>query len=84
MAGNLITFTGITRERFNQIVARIEAQIGNVGTVGDSGEASKEGFEVKWSFDERSAILTVQCVKKPLFFTEGLVDAKIRQLVEGQ
>lgn len=82
MACSPVSFSGITRDKFNAVMGRIHAQAPNVEVAGDQGTASGEGFTVQWSYAEPHQTLVVQCMKKPFFIPEDTVNSKIRDLVE--
>ena len=77
-----ITFTGITREKFEAVCAQIEAQ-GHVVVVGDSGHASGNGFTAQWTYSEPAQTLIIQCTDKPFYVPESLVADKITALVQS-
>lgn len=82
MACKPITFTGISRDHFLAIRARIRAQA-DVEIAGDCGTATGNGFTAQWSYSEPNQSLEIQCMSKPFFISEGIVAGKIRDLVNG-
>jgi hypothetical protein len=43
----------------------------------DAGEASERGFTLKWRYDPSEQSLLVQCTKKPIFVTCGMVTKRL-------
>jgi hypothetical protein len=82
MACSPVSFSEITREKFNAVVTRVRAQAPDVNLTGDQGTASGKGFTVQWSYAEPHQVLIVQCMKKPFIVPEAVVNSKIRDLVE--
>jgi hypothetical protein len=82
MACKAVPFSGITREKFDAVIARVRLQAPDVIVTGDQGTASNDQFTVQWSYAEPHQALIVQCMKKPWFVSESSVNSKIRDLVE--
>ena len=75
-------FTGWPREKFERFRAEMEKETG-LALVGDKGLAQKSGVVVSWAYDEAKQELTFQTLKTPFFISEGAVDQKIHNTVEG-
>jgi hypothetical protein len=50
---------------------------------GDSGEASKDGFTVRWDYDPNSGTLQLQCTDSPWWAPCSTINGKIHDLVDG-
>jgi hypothetical protein len=48
----------------------------------ESGEASKKGFTLSWTYDRDQRTLEIQCVKKPFFVPCGAVNDRIKGLAD--
>ncbi len=74
------SFEGVTSEQLRSFLARAE-QFGLAGLAdqGESGEATRNGFTVRWSLDSRVQTLTVQCTRSPAFVPCSFIDGKIRE-----
>ncbi len=77
-----VVFNNVKREHFLAVRARIRAQA-DVQVLGDTGTAAGNGITAKWEYDEPSQTLTIQCLTKPFWISEGIVAAGIRDLVMG-
>lgn len=76
------TFAGIAPAGFQAIADKVKAETG-VTVEGNSGHASAKGFELGWQYDPEKETLVIQCLSKPFLIPASVVQAKIRQLVEG-
>ncbi len=75
------TFTGISQTRFEAIEAKAQQMSGSTAS-GDSGEAKRLGFDIKWTYNPQTETLVIQCVSKPFFIGEDEVTSQINNLVE--
>jgi hypothetical protein len=75
-----LTFRNIDRDKFRRVRARIRAQA-EVSVKGDSGIATNDGMSANFSYDEAAQTLTIQCIEKPVYFSEALIADKITALV---
>jgi hypothetical protein len=75
-------FSGITSEHFAFFLSKAE-QLGIPDLVGkgNSGEASRSGVTVKWSYDPEQKMLTVQCTKSPMLLPCSLINSKMQEAV---
>ncbi len=48
-----------------------------------SGNASRAGFEIAWTYDLASQMLTVQCVHAPFYVPCTLITAQIERWIFG-
>ena len=48
----------------------------------DGTKACIEGLEFDWNYDEATQTLNITCTKKPFYASCGVVESKIRELVE--
>jgi hypothetical protein len=74
-------FTGFTPERFDCLLQK--AQAVGIDITGNSGTASRDGIEIAWNFDPSAQTLTIQCIAAPLLVPCGLINSKIRTLVDS-
>jgi hypothetical protein len=74
-------FTGFTLERFDCLLEK--AQAAGVDITGNSGTASRDGIEITWNFDPIAQTLTIQCIAAPLLVPCGVINSKIRALVDS-
>jgi hypothetical protein len=83
MASHMIQeFSPWPREKFERFRADMEKETG-LTLVGDKGLSEKSGVSVSWAYDEAKQSLTFQTLKTPFFISEGAVDQKIHNVVEG-
>lgn len=75
MACPPIRFENIGRERFERMKAGLAAR--GLAVDADTGEAERDGIRVAWCYD--GAALTVQVVKKPRLYPEGMVNHRLRE-----
>ena len=54
----------------------------DIGIESDSGEASKKGFTLSWTYDPDQQTLEIQCLKKPFFVPCGAVNDRIKRIAE--
>jgi hypothetical protein len=78
-----VTFTAVSRLKFKAIRARIYAQADKTEVLGDTGTAEGRGMKATWAYDEKAQTLTVQCVRKPFWMSDGFVKDKMQALVES-
>jgi hypothetical protein len=50
---------------------------------GNSGYASADGVTINWNYDPTSQVLVLQCLQKPWYVPESLVDDKLDALVRS-
>ncbi len=81
MALPILTFNGITQERFQAIAIQVKAQTG-VAVSGNTGTAAQSGFRLTWNYVPGAQTLTIQCLDKPFFAPASMVQSKITDLVE--
>ena len=74
-------FTGITQDKFNQLLTTAQAQ--GIDISGNNGSASKDGITIAWSYDPAQQTLNLQCTSAPFFVSCGTVNSKIHDLVDG-
>jgi hypothetical protein len=79
MANPPQTFAGITPEKFEALLQK--AKNAGFNLAGNSGTAEKFGVEVSWSYVPEHSMLTLQCLRTPLFVNADNVDAKLQSLV---
>jgi hypothetical protein len=73
-----ITIEGVHEELYTKLLA--EATAAGAGFEGT--KASLGGLEFDWNYDGVADVLHVTCTKKPFYVTCGVVESKIRDLVE--
>jgi hypothetical protein len=74
------TFSGITPARFQCLTQKAQAATG-IKIAGNSGEASKDGVEIRWLYDPAGQRLELQCTKVPISILCGVINGKIQDLV---
>jgi len=74
-------FTGFTPERFDCLVQKAEAA--GIDITGNSGTASRDGIEITWNFDPTAQTLIIQCIAAPPLVPCGMINTKIRSLVDS-
>jgi len=79
MACPEIRLEGITAERYAQLLVTAQGQGLNLS--GASGRTHYQGMEFTWNYDEAGAMLTIQCLDKPIFVPCGMIEGRIRGLV---
>jgi hypothetical protein len=75
-------FTGITPQRFSDLAAKVHDMTG-ITVEGNAGTAAKAGYGLKWSYDPAALVLAIQVLAKPALVPAGVVQNKIKKLVEG-
>lgn len=82
-----VIFKNVTRQKFQAIRARVNAQAVTYTSNGDTGSASGKtpigDFAVEWTFDEPAQTLTVTVTRKPLLVSESYMRGKMQSLVES-
>jgi transcription initiation factor TFIID subunit TAF12 len=82
-----VTFKNITRQKFQMIRARVNAQAAKFVNNGDTGSATGKTplgqFAAEWAYDEANQTLTITCTQKPVFVSESYMTAKMQALVES-
>jgi hypothetical protein len=75
-------FTGVTPQRFSDLAAKVHDMTG-ITVAGNAGSAAKSGYGLKWDYDPAAQVLAIQVLAKPALVPAGLVQGKIKNLVEG-
>ena len=76
-------FSGVTSEHFGMFLEKAESLgIPGLAGKGNSGEASKGGVTIRWSFDPAAKNLTVQCTESPMLLPCAMINNKIREAVQ--
>lgn len=76
-----LSFSGVTRERFDEIVARAEAKTGQT-LAGDSASVSFKGCRGVYRYDEQRQQLDFNILSAPMG-TMFIAKDEIKKLVEG-
>jgi hypothetical protein len=79
MSCQSLTFSGITEDHFSVIVARV-AEAG-IDLDGHSGQRSRAGLTIRWTFEPSREVLTIQCVGRPFFVGCTTINDRIQSLV---
>ena len=75
-------FSNVTDTAWNSLVEKAKDS-GIPITVGHKGEASKDGFTVTWNYNPEAQTLVIQATESPWWAPCGIVDSKIKELVES-
>jgi hypothetical protein len=75
------TFTGLSPDQFTALGAKATASGLNLS--GNSGQASKDGFTVTWSYDPAGRVLEIQCVSAPFLVPCSTINGRIHDMVES-
>ena len=76
------TYEGITSIHYAKIVAEADKEL-SMTLAGNSGYASADGVTINWNYDPASQVLVLQCLAKPWYVPESLVDDKLDALVRN-
>ena len=76
-----LVFTNVARPHFNTIVAK--AQSGGIPISGDTGQAGKNGFTMRWSYTEHDLTLRIQCIASPFLVPCSVINGRLQALVDG-
>src|SRR4029077_8683494 len=57
------TFNQITQDQFNCLVQKAGAS--GLPLTGNTGQATKNGFNVSWNYDPSAQVLEIQCLAEP-------------------
>jgi hypothetical protein len=74
------TFTSVTQQQFDCIANK--ASSNGLAISGNSGIASKSGFEVSWNFDPANQVLEIQALKEPFFVPCSKINSTIHDIVD--
>jgi hypothetical protein len=72
MALQVQTFTNVPAGKWAAFKAKIKADTGTEIT-NPSGTVTHGSFEFMYVYNEQSAVLTIQCLKKPLFISANVI-----------
>ena len=75
------TFDNIDASAWDCLV-RKAADFG-IAITANSGQASKDGFTVAWTYDPTARTLELQCLDSPWWATCGLINGRIHEIVDG-
>ena len=74
------TFSSITQQQFDCIASK--ARSNGLAISGNSGTASKSGFEVIWNFDPANQVLEIQALKEPFYVSCSKINSTIHEIVD--
>ena len=77
------TYNGISPQRFLEIAIEAKTQTG-LRIEGHQGQATAHGITVEWDYNAATNVLILQCLAKPFFISNGLLNGKLDALVEGE
>jgi hypothetical protein len=81
MACDPLNYSGVGPDQWNAARERISREYGlNIDT--ESGEQSKSGFKLRWSYDPGKKTLEIQCLGKPFVVPCGVVNGRINALAK--
>src|SRR3954466_12986557 len=76
MACEAVTYAGVDSSKWACVKDVVSRSYG-LSIDSDVGEASEQGFTLKWRYDPSEQSLVVQCTKKPIFVTCGMVTKRL-------
>jgi hypothetical protein len=79
MACPPLTYTDITAEWMNAVIARITEA--GYEAPGFEGQATMRGFTMAWKYDPEAQTLHIQCLNAPWFISCNMVNSRIDQYV---
>jgi hypothetical protein len=74
-----IVAPGITREKYQSLVATAKAQ--GLDLSAETGSTTHQGMDFTWRYEPASETLTIQCTEKPIFVPCGMIESRIRSLM---
>jgi len=75
-----ITLSGITPEKYETLLATAKAQ--GLDLAGISGSTHYQGMDFAWTYAPEAQSLTIQCTGKPIFVPCGMIESRIRALID--
>ena len=75
------TFNQITQDQFNCLVQKAGAS--GLPLTGNTGQATKNGFNVSWNYDPSAQVLEIQCLAEPFLVPCSAINSKIHELVDS-
>jgi len=76
LACDELTYVGVDGSSWARVKALVGGEYG-IAIEADSGEASKRGVTLKWSYDLSEQTLAIQCLQKPFLIPCGTVNKRI-------
>lgn len=74
------TFENVDGGAWERLLQKAEGY--GVAISGYSGESSRDGFTIAWNYDPASGRLLLQCTDSPWWAPCGMINDKMRELVE--
>jgi hypothetical protein len=71
-----VTYPGVDSSKW-ACVKDVVSRAYGLSIESDLGEASERGFTLKWRYDASEQSLLVQCTKKPLLISCGMVKKRL-------
>ena len=71
-----ITFGGIDRHKLDEAITRLAAA--GIPVSGDAGEVTRDGYTVRYSYNEAAGELTLILVRKPLLVPASMVRRRLK------
>jgi hypothetical protein len=81
VACDALMYSGVDASKWACAKDAVRTQQG-ISIDADSGEMSKMGFTLKWTYDAAAQTLSIQCTSKPFFITCGTVNGRIEGVAE--
>jgi hypothetical protein len=75
------TFQNFTQDRFDRLAQKAAGS--GIAIGGNQGQASQDGVTLRWTFDPANSTLDIECVDAPFFVRCGMINGKIRDLVDS-
>jgi hypothetical protein len=82
MACERVVYPGVDASKWACVKDAVRRAYG-LSIESDLGEASERGFTLKWRYDASDQSLVVQCTKKPIFVSCGMVKNRLNNAFEG-
>jgi hypothetical protein len=81
VACDLLRYAGVDASKWAQAKDLVDGEYG-IRIESDSGEASKKGFTLKWTYNPSEQTLQIQCSKKQFMVPCRVVNNRIKGMAE--
>ena len=81
LACDPLRYAGVDASKWAQTKDLVDSEYG-IRIESDSGEASKKGFTLKWTYNPSEQTLQIQCSDKPFLVPCGVVNDRIKGMAE--
>ena len=77
-------FSGVTDEQLARFFEKADQYgIPGLKRQGNSGEASRMGVTIRWSYEPIAQTLSIQCTRAPLFLPCSTINSKVQELMHS-